>query len=62
MKSYTISSVMKCNIFTIVMPYILLYLETAYSLQEAVSMFLGLVFKLSFGHFDEYRQSNIYSW
>ena len=30
-----------------------LYLETAYSFQEAVSMLPGLVFELNFGHFDE---------
>ena len=30
-----------------------LYLETAYSFQEAVSMLPGLVFDLNFGHFDE---------
>ena len=30
-----------------------IYLETAYSFQEAVSMLPGLGFKLSFGHFDE---------
>ena len=37
-------------------PYILLYLETACSLQKALlSMLPGLVYELNFGHFDEHN-------